>query len=193
MILSNLLRKRLVLASKSPRRKQLLEGLGLSFEIRLKEVEEEFPSDLKAGEIPLFLASLKAAAFRSEMKDDEVIITADTVVWLGDKVLNKPQDRTEALSMLERLSGRAHTVYTAVNIMSNSRSICLLDETEVRFKKLDKNEIEYYVDEFKPFDKAGAYGVQEFIGYIGIDSLNGSFYNVMGLPIHRVYEELKQF
>lgn len=193
MILSNLEGKKIVLASKSPRRQELLKGLGLNFEIRLKEVDETFPPHLMGGDIPLYLSALKAEAFKDEMKPNEIVITADTVVWVGDTVLNKPEDREQAIEMLELLSDKTHIVYTAVNIMSNGNSVRFVDETHVTFRVLSKEEIEHYVDFYKPFDKAGAYGVQEFIGFIAIKELKGSFYNVMGLPTHRVYEELKQF
>lgn len=193
MILSNLEGKKIVLASKSPRRQELLKGLGLNFEIRLKEVDETFPPHLMGGDIPLYLSALKAEAFKDEMKADEIVITADTVVWIGDTVLNKPEDREQAIEMLELLSDKTHIVYTAVNIMSKENSVRFVDETHVTFRVLSKEEIEHYVDFYKPFDKAGAYGVQEFIGFIAIKELKGSFYNVMGLPTHRVYEELKHF
>jgi septum formation protein len=193
MILTNLAGKKIVLASKSPRRKQLLESIDIPYELRTLDVPEDFPPALQAGEIPLFLSKLKASAFKDTMADDEIIITADTVVWINGHVLNKPEDKAEAHTMISELSGAKHTVYTAVTIMSSSKVTSFVDETEVEFRKLEPLEIEYYLEKYQPYDKAGAYGVQEFIGSIGIKSLKGSYFNVMGLPIHRVYEILKEY
>lgn len=193
MILTNLAGKKIVLASKSPRRKQLLESIDIPYEVRTLDVPEDFPPALQAGEIPLFLSKLKAMAFKETMADDEIIITADTVVWINGHVLNKPEDKSEAYSMISELSGAKHIVYTAVTIMSASKVTSFVDETEVEFRKLEPFEIEYYLEKYQPYDKAGAYGVQEFIGSIGIKSLKGSYFNVMGLPIHRVYEILKEY
>jgi len=193
MILTNLEGKKIVLASKSPRRKQLLESIDIPYEVRTLDVPEDFPPALQAGEIPLFLSKLKASAFKETMAENEIIITADTVVWINGHVLNKPEDKDEALTMISELSGAKHIVYTAVTIMSSSKVTSFVDETEVEFRKLEPFEIEYYLEKYQPYDKAGAYGVQEFIGSIGIKSLKGSYFNVMGLPIHRVYEILKEY
>jgi septum formation protein len=193
MILTNLDGKKIVLASKSPRRKQLLESIDIPYEVRTLDVPEDFPPALQAGEIPLFLSKLKASAFKETMAENEIVITADTVVWINGHVLNKPEDKDEAFAMISELSGAKHIVYTAVTIMSSSKVTSFVDETEVEFRKLEPFEIEYYLEKYQPYDKAGAYGVQEFIGSIGIKSLKGSYFNVMGLPIHRVYEILKEY
>jgi septum formation protein len=193
MLLQNLAGKKIILASKSPRRQQLIAGLELPFEIRTMEVDEDFPADLKAQEIPIFLSKLKAEAFKPTMSDDEIIITADTVVWINDHVMNKPADRNEAIAMISELSGSQHTVYTAVTIFSLEKELTFYDEAKVFFVPLAPFEIEHYVDQYKPFDKAGAYGVQELIGYIGIEKIEGSYFNVMGLPIQKLYAELKAF
>lgn len=193
MILTNLAGKKIVLASKSPRRKQLLESIDIPYEVRTLDVPEDFPPALQAGEIPLFLSKLKASAFKDSMAENEIIITADTVVWINGHVLNKPEDKDEAYAMISELSGAKHIVYTAVTIMSASKVTSFVDETEVEFRTLEPSEIEYYLEKYQPYDKAGAYGVQEFIGSIGIKSLKGSYFNVMGLPIHRVYEILKEY
>ncbi|MFN6379718.1 MAG: Maf family nucleotide pyrophosphatase [Flavobacteriales bacterium] len=193
MILTNLDGKKIVLASKSPRRKQLLESIDIPYEVRTLDVPEDFPPALQAGEIPLFLSKLKASAFKETMAENEIVITADTVVWINGHVLNKPEDKDEAFAMISELSGAKHIVYTAVTIMSSSKVTSFVDETEVEFRKLEPIEIEYYLEKYQPYDKAGAYGVQEFIGSIGIKSLKGSYFNVMGLPIHRVYEILKEY
>jgi len=193
MILTNLEGKKIVLASKSPRRKQLLESIDVPYEVRTLDVPEDFPPALQAGEIPLFLSKLKASAFKETMAENEIIITADTVVWINGHVLNKPEDKDEAFAMISELSGARHIVYTAVTIMSSSKVTSFVDETEVEFRNLEPFEIEYYLEKYQPYDKAGAYGVQEYIGSIGIKSLKGSYFNVMGLPIHRVYEILKEY
>ena len=193
MILTNLEGKKIVLASKSPRRKQLLESIDIPYEVRTLDVPEDFPPALQAGEIPLFLSKLKASAFKETMAENEIIITADTVVWINGHVLNKPEDKDEAFAMISELSGARHIVYTAVTIMSSTKVISFVDETEVEFRNLEPFEIEYYLEKYQPYDKAGAYGVQEYIGSIGIKSLKGSYFNVMGLPIHRVYEILKEY
>lgn len=193
MILTNLEGKKIVLASKSPRRKQLLESIDIPYEVRTLDVPEDFPPALQAGEIPLFLSKLKASAFKETMAENEIIITADTVVWINGHVLNKPEDKDEAFAMISELSGARHIVYTAVTIMSSSKVTSFVDETEVEFRNLEPFEIDYYLEKYQPYDKAGAYGVQEYIGSIGIKSLKGSYFNVMGLPIHRVYEILKEY
>lgn len=189
----NLENKRIKLASKSPRRQQLLQGLELSFEIWTKEVDETFPDHLQREEIPLFLASKKADAFRSELSEGDILITADTIVWIDGHVLNKPADRTEAIQMIGMLSGKVHDVYTGVSIVSTQKTELLWDVTRVHFTKLDSMEIAHYVDNYSPFDKAGSYGAQDWIGLVGIDKLEGSYFNVMGLPVHKVYQALKLF
>jgi len=191
-LLENLKGKKIILASKSPRRQELLKGLELDFEIRTKEVDEIYPEELAPERIPEYLAELKAAAFIDELSDDELLITADTIVILNGKVLEKPQNRDHAIEMVSELSSNTHTVITGVSITTNGETNSLSDATEVTFRKLTRKEIEHYIDTYQPYDKAGSYGVQELIGYIAIEKLEGSFYNVMGLPLHRVYEKLKE-
>lgn len=183
----------IILASKSPRRKQLLEGLGIEFAIKTKDVDESFPFHLKKENIPLYLCKKKADAFKKELKKNTLIITADTIVWLNNKAVNKPANRAEAIEMLKALSGKKHKVFTAVCLKSLKKTKSFFDETDVYFKNLSEEEIRYYVDAYKPYDKAGAYGAQEFIGYIGIEKIKGSYFNVMGLPVRMVYEELRKF
>ncbi len=185
--------KRIILGSKSPRRKYLLEELGIQFEVRTKNVNEDFSNNLKAQEIPLYLSEKKSKAFENELQDNEIVITADTVVWINEKALNKPESRENAIEMLNLLSGKQHQVFTGVCIRSKSNSLSFYVETKVKFKTLSSEEISYYVDKYQPFDKAGSYGVQEFLGYIAIESIEGSYYNVMGLPIKELYEALEKF
>ena len=192
-ILFDLKGHRIILASKSPRRHELLKGLGFDFEVRTKDVDESFSDDLKGADIPLYLSKQKADAFVDELKANEILITSDTVVWLGDKVFNKPETVEEAVDMISTLSGRMHEVITAVCLTSVNKQVIFHDLTSVHFAKLEKADIEWYVNKYKPFDKAGAYGIQEWIGYAGIDKIEGSFYNVMGLPTQKLYIELKKF
>ncbi len=182
-----------ILASKSPRRQHLLESLGLKFTVRLKEVEEVFPEGLSRQEVPVFLAELKSKPFVGELKENEVVITADTVVCLGNEILGKPNNYEEAYLMLESLSGKEHQVITGVCLTSKNKTASFYSLTNVMFKELTSQEIEYYITEYKPYDKAGAYGIQEWIGAIGIKHIEGSFYNVMGLPIQQLYEEIQKF
>ncbi|MFN4234255.1 MAG: Maf-like protein [Bacteroidia bacterium] len=184
---------RLILASKSPRRQQLLNGLGFEFEIVTREVDESFPPHLKAQEIPLYLSKIKAEAFNDLLDNNTVVITADTVVWINDKVLNKPENEEEAYNMLKLLSGNMHEVFTGVTISSKFKHQSFYSKTNVYFKKLSDEEIWYYIKNYKPFDKAGAYGAQEWIGYVAIEKIEGSYFNVMGLPVKEVYEELMKF
>lgn len=184
---------KVVLASKSPRRQQLLSGLGVSFEIRTKEVDESFPAHFEAAEVVRFLAEHKAEAFKEEMQANELVITSDTTVSVNDTILNKPENRAEAISMLTLLSGKTHTVATGVCLMTQQRTHTFVEQTQVTFDVLTQEEIEYYIDNFKPYDKAGSYGVQDFIGYMGVKKLDGCFFNVMGLPLNRLYHELQTF
>jgi len=184
---------KIFLASQSPRRKQLLEGLGLDFEVLNLDVDETFPEKLTREQIAIYLSKLKADEARKNIKDKELFITADTIVWLGNQVLNKPSDLNQAKKMLHQLSGKMHEVITAVSIGSTSHNRTIYAVTEVYFKSLTEEEINFYVEKYKPLDKAGAYGVQEWIGYIGVEHMVGSFYNVMGLPIRELYEELMSF
>ena len=183
---------KLILASASPRRQQLMKDAGFTFEVRLKNVEEKYPQELHLENVPEYLSKVKASAFREELKADEVLITADTVVCIHDRILGKPADRKEAISMLQKLSGNRHLVVTGVSVTTRTEQLSFSSRTDVFFKHLSNEEIAFYVDTYKPFDKAGAYGIQEWIGYIGIERIEGSFYNVMGLPIQKLYETLRK-
>lgn len=184
---------KIILASKSPRRQELLKGMGFDFEVKTKDVDEVYPENLIREEIPLFLCKLKANAFSQELNDNyTIVITADTIVWLNNEVLHKPKDFDDAIAILEKLSGNMHEVITGVCIQSLTKTIIFYDESKVWFKKLTKEEIYYYVTNFKPYDKAGGYGIQEWIGYVAIEKIEGSFYNVMGLPTLRLFEELRK-
>ena len=190
-MLDNLEKYKVILASGSPRRRELMAGLGVNYEVRiLPDVDESYPDTLQGGEIPLYIAKEKADAYIPMMQPDELIITADTIVWLDGKVLGKPQDREDALQMLRTMSGRTHEVFTGVCITTTDWQRSFTAQTEVRFATLSEDEIIYYVDNFKPMDKAGAYGVQEWIGFIGVENISGSYYNIMGLPVQRLYREL---
>ncbi len=181
------------MASKSPRRHELLKGLDIPFQVRTKDVDESFSESLHSYEIPEYLSKKKAAAFVDSISDSEILITSDTVVWLGDRVFNKPESEAEAAQMVSALSGRMHEVITAVCLTSVSRQVVFHDVSKVYFGELSQPEITSYIAKYKPFDKAGAYGIQEWIGYAGIDRIEGSFYNVMGLPTRKLYTELKKF
>ena len=182
---------KVILASGSPRRRELMAGLGVNYEVRiLPDVDESYPDTLQGEEIPLYIAKEKADAYIPMMQPDELIITADTIVWLDGKVLGKPRDREDALQMLRTMSGRTHEVFTGVCITTTDWQRSFTAQTEVRFATLSEDEIIYYVDNFKPMDKAGAYGVQEWIGFIGVENISGSYYNIMGLPVQRLYREL---
>ena len=182
---------KILLASKSPRRKELLESLGYEFEVVSIDCDEKYPSDLKAEDVPSFLSELKASHFR-EIVEDEVLITSDTVVILEHEILGKPQDFDDAKAMLRKLSGKTHQVITAVTIKSRNSSVTKSDVAEVEFTAISDDEMEYYLENFRPYDKAGSYGVQEWIGMAKIKNINGSYYTIMGLPTHLVYEELKK-
>nr|WP_290639519.1 Maf-like protein [Labilibaculum sp.] len=192
-MLNNLKDYQLILASKSPRRQEMLKELGVEFEIKLKEVEEVYPEGLSAIEIPVYLAELKASAFLDDIKDKDLVITADTIVCIDDWILGKPKDRADAVKMLKALSGRSHKVVSGVCLTSLKKKLSFSTTTDVHFKVLNDEEINYYIDNYKPFDKAGAYGIQEWIGFIGIDGIEGSYFNVVGLPIQRLYQELSTF
>lgn len=182
---------KLILASNSPRRRQLLTDLGLPYEIRLREVDESFPAHLRRAEVAEYLARHKAAAYAADLAPDEVVLTADTIVCLGEDVLNKPADAAEATAMLTRLQGRAHDVFTGVCLRGGEgRETVFSDQTTVHFRPLSAAEISFYVAQYQPFDKAGAYGAQDWIGMVAITRLEGSYFNVMGLPVHRVWQEL---
>ncbi len=185
---------RLVLASNSPRRQQLLKGLDIDFEvITFPGVDESFPGHLKGNEIATYLSRQKAESYNKLLDKNTIVITADTIVWFGNNVLNKPSDSKEAIQMLTLLSGQMHTVYTGVTITSLDDQFTFFSETKVWFKSLKEKDIEYYVENYKPFDKAGAYGAQEWIGYVAIERIEGSYFNVMGLPVQQLYSELERF
>ena len=190
-MVDNLEKYKVILASGSPRRRELMAGLGVNYEVRiLPDVDESYPDTLQGEEIPLYIAKEKADAYIPMMQPDELIITADTIVWLDGKVLGKPRDREDALQMLRTMSGRTHEVFTGVCITTTDWQRSFTAQTEVRFATLSEDEIIYYVDNFKPMDKAGAYGVQEWIGFIGVENISGSYYNIMGLPVQKLYREL---
>lgn len=181
-----------ILASKSPRRKMLLESLGFPFETQATETDESFDPILRAEEIPLYLARKKAASFHGSVNDNQLVITADTIVWVNDHVLNKPENREEAAKMLMEISDNVHSVYTGVCLKTADKEIAFCEETKVYFNPLTKEEIDFYLDQYEPYDKAGAYGIQEFIGCIGINKVEGDFYNVVGFPVQRFWQELKR-
>lgn len=181
-----------ILASKSPRRQQFFKDLDIDFTIQLKEVEEIYPPELQGVEITDFLADLKSKAFTNLSKND-LLITSDTIVWLDKIALGKPKDAEDAFKMLRSLSGKKHKVITSISIKSKDYQKIINDTTTVTFKELSDSEINYYITNYKPFDKAGAYGIQEWIGFIAIDKLEGSYFNVVGLPIHKLYKELMNF
>lgn len=190
-MLDNLKKYKVILASNSPRRKELLAGLGVEYEVRtLPDVDESYPATLTGANIPLYIAQEKANAYREMMQPGELMITADTIVWLDGKVLGKPEGREEAMQMLRDMSGRTHEVFTGVCITTPEWQRSFAAATEVRFSELSEDEITYYVDRYQPMDKAGAYGVQEWIGFIGVENISGSYYNIMGLPVQRLYREL---
>lgn len=181
---------RIILASGSPRRQQFLKELDVDFEIQLKDIEEIYPEHLQAEEITNFLAKLKASAFALNLDDKDVLITSDTIVWLNNKALGKPKDYEEAFEMLTEMSGTTHKVITSVCLKTTNKEIVFYDETSVTFTKLSSDEIKYYLNNYQPFDKAGSYGIQEWIGLVAIEKIEGSYANVVGLPTHRLYEEL---
>ena len=189
MLREHLANYQVILASKSPRRQQFFKDLAIPFIIELKEVEEIYPQNLQKTEITDFLAQLKAEPF-DNLKASALLITSDTIVWLDNSALGKPKDRKEAVNMLQSLSGKKHEVITSVSIKSKEFQVVFNDTTAVYFKNLTTAEIEYYIDNYSPFDKAGSYGIQEWIGLIGIEKIEGSYFNVMGLPVHKLYKEL---
>lgn len=193
-VLENIREKQVILASKSPRRHNLLRGIGIDFEIvENHDLEEDYPAGLEPEEIPVYLAKKKAASSNREIGPDTLLITADTIVWCDGDILNKPKDKEDARRILSKLSGNKHTVITGVCIRSQKKEVVFHATTDVFFSSLTAEEIEHYLVEYEPYDKAGAYGIQEWIGYIGIEKINGSYFNVMGLPIQRLYTELKNF
>lgn len=193
-MLENLSKYKIILGSNSPRRKELLSGLDIEFNVKvIPGLEENYPETLDPQEIPVFLSKQKAEAYLSSLDDTMLLITADTIVWNGNAVIGKPKNRAEAIQMLRSLSGHEHHVVTGVCLTTTKKQLTFSVISSVRFASLSDEEIIYYVDKYKPFDKAGAYGIQEWIGYVGVESISGSFYNVMGLPVQRLYQELKTF
>ena len=191
MLYPQLSSKRIILASKSPRRLELVRGLEIEPEVVIREVDESYPASVKGAKVAEFVTLAKAQAFKDILTKDDVIITGDTVVLLGNDVLEKPKDRAEAITMLKRLSGNTHIVASGVSITTLQEGTrCMVDTCEVEFCDLSDQIIEHYVDHYKPFDKAGSYGVQDLIGYVGVKALKGSFYTVMGLPVHLLHEML---
>lgn len=193
MQFEDLKRRHFILASKSPRRQYLLKELGLQFDIHTKEVDESFPPHLRAQEIPLYLSKKKADAFDAELADETIVITSDTIVWIDGQVLNKPVDKADATRMLQLLSGKMHEVFTGVCLKSKHKTQSFYACTKVYFKSLSTQEIDYYITNYSPYDKAGAYGAQEWIGYIAVEKIEGSYFNVMGLPVRELYEQLLKF
>ncbi|HBX62630.1 MULTISPECIES: Maf family nucleotide pyrophosphatase [unclassified Empedobacter] len=183
----------IILASQSPRRKELLAGLGLKFSTISLDIDETFDrNEFKKEQITEYLSAKKAKAY-TNIQPNDLIITSDTTVWVDDESLEKASNREEAYEMIKKLSGKTHSVYTSVTIRSVEKEVTFSDETQVTIADLTDEEIYFYIDNYKPFDKAGAYGVQEWIGYIGVDNMNGSYFNVMGLPTHKLYKELVKF
>ena len=186
---------RVILGSQSPRRRELLGGIDIPFESVVIDADESYPADLQGGDIPAYISRAKAQAYAPHLQADELLITADTIVWLptdgqAGMMLGKPHDDEDACRMLGLLSGRTHQVYTGVTFTLNQQMETIVDKTDVTFRTLSDEEIRHYVKQYKPFDKAGAYGVQEWIGYVGVESIHGSYFNVMGLPVERVYQYL---
>ena len=193
-VLNCLKKYKVVLGSNSPRRRELLAGLDINFEVQtIAGIDESYPETLEAKEIPVYLAKKRAEAYLSTMPEDELLITADTIVWTFDQILGKPKDREEAIEMLRKLSGQVHEVITGVCLTTKEKMVSFAATSSVHFAELEEEEIIYYVDNYRPFDKAGSYGIQEWIGYVAVESINGSFYNVMGLPVRLLYQQLKNF
>jgi len=193
MIISRLNEFKITLASRSPRRQQLLRELGLKFSVVIREYEEIYPDGLDGEEIARYIAHKKAASFINEIADNEIVIAADTIVWCNNKVLGKPVDREDAIVILKEISGNTHEVITGVSIRSQSKEITFSESTKVTFEAFTEEEIDFYVTNYKPYDKAGAYGIQEWIGIIACSHINGSYFNVVGLPVQRLYAELQRF
>lgn len=192
MLKGSLKDKHLILASGSPRRKFFLEELGLDFEVRVKPIEENFPAALKGPEVSDYLAISKAKPFLNELRPNDVLITADTIVWCNNEALNKPENKEHAKRMLTKLSGVEHEVISSVAITTIVKQEIVNESTRVKFKKLEPEEIDYYIENYKPYDKAGSYGIQEWIGYIGIEWIRGSYFNVMGFPVQKFYESIRK-
>ena len=193
MLKNSLKSKNLILASGSPRRQELLKSLGVPFEIRIKEIDEDYPKHLKKSEISDYLAQLKSNAFVEELTPKDLLITSDTIVWYHNMALGKPKSKHDAFQMLQKLSGKTHEVITSVCLKSLQKEDIFNSITKVTFKELSSKEIQFYVDNYNPMDKAGAYGIQDWIGQIGVTKIKGSYFNVMGFPIHKIYSQLLKF
>lgn len=192
MLKEQLKKYNVILASGSPRRQQFLKDLNLDFTIKLKNVKEIYPLHLKATEITDFLAELKSSPFK-ELNKEDILITSDTIVWMNNEAIGKPTDKASAISILKRLSGKKHQVITSICIKTKESIKIINDTTDVYFKELTENEILYYIENYQPYDKAGSYGIQDWIGYIGVERIEGDFFNVMGFPVHKFYEEMSKF
>ncbi|AUC14873.1 septum formation protein Maf [Tenacibaculum sp. SZ-18] len=190
MLKEKLAKFNIILASGSPRRQQFFKDLDLNFEIRIKSVDEIYPNHLEGSEITDYIADLKTVPFKDELNTNDLLVTSDTIVWLDNKALGKPKDYHEAFKMIESLSGKSHQVITSVSLKSKNFQKVFNDTATVYFRELTKEEIDYYIKMYQPYDKAGAYGIQEWIGKIGIHKIEGSYFNVMGLPVHKLYKEL---
>lgn len=194
MLLDVLKDKNVILGSQSPRRAELLRGLGISFtQCNDMDNDENYPDDLSKNGVPAYIAERKSNAYPKELSGNDILITADTIVWIDDEVLNKPADRDDAIRMLNMLSGRMHEVITAVTLRSKDKMQTFIASSFVHFRPLEDEEIEYYIDNYKPYDKAGAYGIQEWLGFVALERIEGSYFNVMGLPVQRLYVELMRF
>jgi septum formation protein len=193
MVVDNLNNQRIILASRSPRRQQLLRELGLKFDVIIKDYSETYPEGLGGEEIARYVAHLKASSFKNKISDNEIVITADTIVWCNSKILGKPLNREDAIHMLKEISGNTHEVITGVCLYTCSKEKTFSESTKVTFDTLSDDEIYYYIDKYKPFDKAGAYGIQEWIGLAACSHIEGSYFNVVGLPVQRLYKELQNF
>jgi septum formation protein len=193
MIIDKLNDFKIILASRSPRRQQLLFELGLKFDVVIKEYKEIYPEGLSGEEIARYVAHEKAACFKNDISDNEIVITADTIVWCNNKVLGKPLNHKDAERILNEISGNTHEVITGVSLLSRSKELTFSDSTKVTFEPMTSKEISYYIDKYKPYDKAGAYGIQEWIGIIACSHIDGSYFNVVGLPVQKLYKELIRF
>ncbi len=185
--------KKILLASKSPRRQELIKGLELPYEVKIYDVDETFPEHLKGQEIAVYLAEKKSGGYPHTIPEHEILVTADTIVWVNNHVLNKPANEQEAYDMLKEICGTTHVVYTGVCLRSHEKQLSFFDSSEVFIKSLTDEEIWHYIKHYKPFDKAGSYGIQDWFGYVAVTKINGCFYNVMGLPVSKLYEVLKTF
>jgi septum formation protein len=193
MITDRINQRRIILASRSPRRQQLLQELGIVFETILRDYDESYPDDMEGDEIARYIALKKADSFRNELKDNDIVITADTIVWCNNHVLGKPLNEKDAIRILREISGNTHEVITGVTILSLKKETTFSVSTKVTFETLTQDEIDFYIEKFKPYDKAGAYGIQEWIGIIACSHIEGSYFNVVGLPVQRLYKELQSF